>query len=261
QHGAPPPSGRSFSTVFDGLLLSTVCAPRSVSSVQSTVDGRSADPSRPSDLARTSEYIGCSFGSVRTISLKRSARSACSFSWVRVNSSCCSATNRFPSSASSPFARMSKRSLFIQSGPSTTWYVCRRYANWTRFRSVTLVAVNRPPGLVSIRTGPGPDLFGLMAATSNCGRFWFDGDCTCALALLDEARAHPPDERMEPEDRFDDCLNRCGQIVAPPDVRDFVREDRGALIVGQMRADGRRPQQYWTHDAEDARLEGRSRHD
>src|SRR5689334_10199695 len=65
---------------------------------------------------------------------------------------------------------MSNRSVLIQEGPPEICTVCTRYAFWISARSVTLVAVKRPPGNVLIASGPGPDGFGLMDATSNSMR-------------------------------------------------------------------------------------------
>ena len=51
-----------------------------------------------------------------------------------------------------------------------------------------------------------------------------------ALALVDQARADPPHQRMEPEQRFDRHVDRRGEVVAPPHVRELVREHRGELL-------------------------------
>jgi hypothetical protein len=47
-----------------------------------------------------------------------------------------------------------------------------------------------------------------------------------SLAFFDEPRSDPPDQRVEPEDRFDDHVNRCVEIVPAFDVAEFVRENR-----------------------------------
>jgi hypothetical protein len=46
------------------------------------------------------------------------------------------------------------------------------------------------------------------------------------LALVDEARANPPHERVKPEQRRDNELDRRQQIVATDDVTDLMRDDR-----------------------------------
>ena len=61
---------------------------------------------------------------------------------------------------------------------------------------------------------------------------------------------------MEPEHRLHDHVQRGREVVAPPDVRELVREDRLDLRVAQALADPARPQQHRPQDAEDAGLEG-----
>jgi len=39
-----------------------------------------------------------------------------------------------------------------------------------------------------------------------------------ALALVDEPRSQPPDQRMEPEDGLDEEVNTGGQVVSPARV-------------------------------------------
>ena len=83
-----------------------------------------------------------------------------------------------------------------------------------------------------------------------------------ALALVDEPRADPPHQRMKPEHRLHDHVQRRGEIVATANVRELVREDRFDLLVAQTLADAARPQQDRPQDAEDARLErGARRHE
>ena len=45
------------------------------------------------------------------------------------------------------------------------------------------------------------------------------------LALFDQARAEPPDERMKPEHGLDQHVQRGGKIIAAADMPDFVGED------------------------------------
>src|ERR1044071_9260281 len=47
-----------------------------------------------------------------------------------------------------------------------------------------------------------------------------------SLAFVEEAGADPPDQGMEPENRFDGHMNRGPQVVATADVALFVRDDR-----------------------------------
>src|SRR5947207_12601969 len=76
-----------------------------------------------------------------------------------------------------------------------------------------------------------------------------------ALALVDEPRADPPDDRMEPEQRLHGRLDRGDEVVAASHVRDLVRQDGEELLVAQVRFDRARPEQYGTEDAEGSRLE------
>ena len=63
-----------------------------------------------------------------------------------------------------------------------------------------------------------------------------------ALALVDEARAEPPDERIEPEDRFDQHV-QCGvEIVTAADMPDLMRENRFQVRVFQVRGDASGPE-------------------
>ena len=56
---------------------------------------------------------------------------------------------------------------------------------------------------------------------------------TGALALVDEARADPPHERVKPEHRADDNLRRREQVVAADDVTHLVGEDRFDVGVAE----------------------------
>src|SRR5581483_9818073 len=77
----------------------------------------------------------------------------------------------------------------------------------------------------------------------------------CPLAFSDELRANPPDEWMKPEDRFDEHVNRSGEIVATPHVAKLVRNHRFKMSVIQVLRDGSRPQKHGTQNPEDAWLQ------
>ena len=68
-------------------------------------------------------------------------------------------------------------------------------------------------------------------------------DCLVAgpLALVHEARANPPDDRVEPERGLHAHVHGGRQIVASADVRHLVRDDPVNLIQRQMLVDARWP--------------------
>src|SRR6185436_7415492 len=63
-------------------------------------------------------------------------------------------------------------------------------------RTVTFVAVNRPPGCIPIMTRPSPDLFGLIDATSNCGALFAAGAPPCCADGIATAATANADIRI-----------------------------------------------------------------
>ncbi len=59
-----------------------------------------------------------------------------------------------------------------------------------------------------------------------------DGLVARALALLDEPRADPPDERVKPEHGFHEHLHGSRQVVAAAPVRELVLEHGAELRLG-----------------------------
>ena len=68
-----------------------------------------------------------------------------------------------------------------------------------------------------------------------------DGFVAGTLALVDQPRANPPDQRIEPEQRLDKHMDERGQVVAPPNVAHLVGHDRLDVRVIQMASDFNRP--------------------
>src|SRR5262249_31583236 len=76
-----------------------------------------------------------------------------------------------------------------------------------------------------------------------------------AFALLQEPGADPPHKRMEPEQCFDDYVDRRPQIVAPPHVAQFVRKDGVHFRVREAVRDAARQKQYGASYAYNSWLE------
>src|SRR5687767_8991220 len=79
-------------------------------------------------------------------------------------------------------------------------------------------------------------------------------DCLVArtLALVYEARTDPPDERMKPEHRLHDHVDRGCEVVTPADVAELVLEDGLQLLVTQLRGDLFWQQQHGAANSDDA---------
>ena len=60
---------------------------------------------------------------------------------------------------------------------------------------------------------------------------------------------------MEPEDGLDDHVHRGREVVAPVNVRQFVRQHRSHLRIVQPQVDLARPQQHRAQNAEDTRFQ------
>jgi hypothetical protein len=67
-----------------------------------------------------------------------------------------------------------------------------------------------------------------------------DGLVARALALCDEPRADPPDERVIPEHGLDEHVHCRRQIVAAAPVRELVLEHRLELRASQVLDDASR---------------------
>jgi hypothetical protein len=64
---------------------------------------------------------------------------------------------------------------------------------------------------------------------------------------------------VKPEDGFYEHVDGCGEIVATPNVEQFMSEDGFQVFVCKAAGDSVRPQQDWPGDTEDAKLEGTAR--
>src|SRR5690348_83252 len=80
------------------------------------------------------------------------------------------------------------------------------------------------------------------------------------FALFNETRADPPDKRMEPENRFDDQMNRSEEIVATTDMAEFVRENGFQLRRRQPLCNSFGEQEDRTQNAYYSRPQMESRH-
>ncbi len=76
-----------------------------------------------------------------------------------------------------------------------------------------------------------------------------------ALAVVNQPRSQPPDQRMEPEKGLDQHMYSGGEVVAAADVAQFVREDGFQLGARQAVCYALGQQQHWAKDAENTWLE------
>src|SRR5690348_3413753 len=82
-----------------------------------------------------------------------------------------------------------------------------------------------------------------------------DGFIAGAFAFCDEPSADPPDDRMEPEDGFDEHVKGGREIVAAANVSEFVGEDGFELRGSEGFEDAFGEKQRWAEDADDAGFE------
>jgi hypothetical protein len=82
------------------------------------------------------------------------------------------------------------------------------------------------------------------------------------FALVDKTRADPPHERVEPEERLDDHVDRGGQVVAPANVAELVSQDRVELGGGETLEDRGRQKKDGAEESDHPGLQAdRSGHD
>ncbi len=81
-----------------------------------------------------------------------------------------------------------------------------------------------------------------------------DGLVAGPLALLDQPGADPPDQRVEPEQRLHQHVDRRGEVVAAAEVAGFVRHQGVDVGRGQVIQQGDRNQQHGPPEADEARL-------
>ncbi len=75
-----------------------------------------------------------------------------------------------------------------------------------------------------------------------------------ALAFAHQPASQPPDQRMKPEQAFHQHVDGGGEIVAPPEVAKFVRQDGVHFLRAEPRLDAIRQHQHWPEDADQARV-------
>ena len=80
-----------------------------------------------------------------------------------------------------------------------------------------------------------------------------------SLALIIQSRTHPPNERVKPEQHFDDTVNQSRQIVSATHVRHFVEQHRLELKWSQVRVNAVRQKDHGMEDADDAGFHNRRR--
>jgi hypothetical protein len=74
------------------------------------------------------------------------------------------------------------------------------------------------------------------------------------LALGDQPRARPPDERVEPARRLHHHVQREGEVVPALDVTQLVRDDGVDLVAREPLLSARGPKEHGAEEADDARL-------
>src|SRR4029077_6417134 len=75
------------------------------------------------------------------------------------------------------------------------------------------------------------------------------------FTLFEQSRADPPDQRVEPEDRFDKHVDRSKEVVAAADMPELVCDGGVELLRREVLFDPGRQQEDGFPDTEDCRPE------
>jgi hypothetical protein len=94
-----------------------------------------------------------------------------------------------------------------------------------------------------------------LGVGNRLGRFADDVLVARLLPRGDQTRADPPHHRVEPEERLDQHVDRCGEVVATTHVTDLMPDHRGKLVGGQVRIDPHRQENDRLPETNDAGFE------